>query len=70
MNRTLSDSHSRGGRLFSRGKFTEVPVGKADRHGDFFASYKLPKTITVTTLLLFDHVTLLCGTFLFIKLRE
>ena len=33
-----------------------------------FSSYKLPKT--VTTLLLFGPVTLLCGTFLFIKLSE
>ena len=29
-----------------------------------FSSYKLPKTVTVTTLLLFGPVTLLCGTFL------
>ena len=35
-----------------------------------FSSYKLPKTVTVTTLLLFGQVTLLCGTFLCIKLRE
>ena len=28
----------------------------------------LPKTVTVSKLLLFDHVTLLCGTFLFILL--
>lgn len=33
-------------------------------------SYNLPKTVTVTTLLLFDHVTLLCGKFLFIKLSQ
>ena len=32
----------------------------------YFSSYKLPKTVTVTMLLLFGHVTLLCGTFLFI----
>ena len=31
----------------------------------FFSLNKLPKTVTVTTLLLFGHVTLLCGTFLF-----
>ena len=37
---------------------------------DFFSSYKLPKTVTVTALLLFGHVTLICGTFLFIKLSE
>ena len=37
---------------------------------DFFSSYKLPKTVTVTMLLLFGHVTLLCGTFLFIKLSQ
>ena len=36
----------------------------------FFSSYKLPKTVTVTTLLLFGHVTLLFGTFLFIKLSD
>ena len=35
-----------------------------------FSLYKLPKTVTVTTLLLFGHVTLLCGKFLFIKLSE
>ena len=29
-----------------------------------FSSYKLLKTVTVTTLLLFGPVTLLCGTFL------
>ena len=34
-----------------------------------FSTYKLPKTVTVT-LLLFGSVTLLCGTFLFIKLSE
>ena len=27
----------------------------------FFSSYKLPKTVTVTTLILFGHVKLLCG---------
>ena len=31
-----------------------------------FSSYKLPKTVTVTMVQLFGHVTLLCGTFLFI----
>ena len=36
----------------------------------FFSSYKLPKTVTVTTLLLFGHVTLLRGTLLFILLIE
>ena len=35
-----------------------------------FSSYKLPKTVTVTTLLLFGHVTLLCRKFLCIKLSE
>ena len=35
-----------------------------------FSSYKLPKTVTVTTFLLFGSVTLLCGTFLFINLSE
>ena len=39
-------------------------------HGIFSSSYKLPKTVTVTTLLLFGHVTLLGGKFLFIKLSE
>ena len=34
----------------------------------FFSSYKLPKTVTVNTLLLFGPVMLLCGKFLFIKL--
>ena len=32
----------------------------------FFSSYKLPKTLTVTMLLLFGPVSLLCETFLFI----
>ena len=36
----------------------------------FFSSYKLPKTVTVTTLLLFGHVMLLCGKYIFIKLSE
>ena len=36
----------------------------------FFASHSLLKTVTVTMLLLFDHVTLLCGTFFFILLSE
>ena len=36
----------------------------------FHSSYKLPKTLTVTTLLLFGHVTLLCGKLLFIKLSD
>ena len=31
-----------------------------------FSSYKLPKIVTVTVLLLFGLLTLLCGTFLFI----
>ena len=35
-----------------------------------FSSYKLPKTVTVTTLLLLLHVTLHCGIFLCIKLSE
>ena len=34
----------------------------------FFPSYQLPKTVTVTMLLLFVHVTLLCGKFLCNKL--
>ena len=34
----------------------------------FFSSYKL--TVTVTTLLLFGNVMLLCGTFLFVLLSE
>ena len=53
-------------------------VGRTDRRTDasphisvvFFSSYKMPKTVTVTTLLLFGHVTLLCGTFVFIELNE
>ena len=36
----------------------------------FFSSYKVPKTVTVTTLLLFGHVTLLYGIFIFILLSE
>ena len=36
----------------------------------FFSSYKLPKTGAVTTLLLFGHVNLLCGKFLFVKLSH
>ena len=36
----------------------------------FFSLYKLPKTVTVTILLLSGHVTLLCWTFLFILLSE
>ena len=35
-----------------------------------FSSYKLPKTVTVATLLLFGPVTLLCGKFFCIKLSE
>ena len=52
--------------------------GRTDRRMDtsprtavvFFSSYKLPKTVKVTTLILFGHITLLCGKFLFIKLSE
>ena len=36
----------------------------------FFSSYKLQKTVTVTTLLLFGHVTLLCGKLLFTMLSQ
>ena len=36
----------------------------------FFSSRKVLKTLPVTMLLLFGPVTLLCGTFLFILLRE
>ena len=36
----------------------------------YFFPYKLLKTVTVTMLLLFGSVTLLCGTFLFIYLSE
>ena len=36
----------------------------------FFSLYNLPKTVTITMLLLFGHVTLLCGKFLFIKLSQ
>ena len=36
----------------------------------FFSSYKLLKTVTVTMLLLFGHVNLLCGKFLFIILSQ
>ena len=36
----------------------------------FFSSYTLSKAVTVTTSLLFGHVTLLCITFLCIKLSE
>ena len=47
-------------------------VGRTGRRTDaaphtavgFFFPHKLPKTVTVSTLLLFGHVTLLCGTFL------
>ena len=43
---------------------------REDRHFSiaavFFSSYKLPKTVRVTMLLLFGPVELLCGTFLFI----
>ena len=45
-------------------------VSRTGRRTDaavFFTLYKLPKTVTVTTLLLFGNVTLLCGTFLCIK---
>ena len=38
--------------------------------GIFSPSYKLPKIVIVTTLLLFGHVMLLCGTFLCICLSE
>ena len=43
----------------------QVEDGQEDRH---FSSYKLPKTVTVTTLLLFGPVMLLCGAFLCIYL--
>ena len=36
----------------------------------FFSSYKLPVTLTVTTLLLFSSATLLCGTFVCFQLSE
>ena len=36
----------------------------------FFSSYKLSKTVTVTMLLMFGPVMLLCGTSLCIKLSE
>ena len=36
----------------------------------FFSSYKLPKTVPVTTLPLFGHVTLLCGKCIYFKLSE
>lgn len=77
-----------GGMLFSRAKFIEVTLGKADccrsYVGDrrcfsgrvgrtdgmtetfpgmdsvFFTSYKLPKTLPATMLLLFGPVMLLC----------
>ena len=59
-------------------KWKEATLGELDRRTDtspfiivvFFSSHKLPKTLTVTTLLLFGHVTLLCVTFLFILLSE
>ena len=35
-----------------------------------FSSYKLPKTVIVTTLLFLGSVMLLCGTFLCINLSE
>ena len=47
-----------------------MAIRQEDRHfsthnwGIFFP-YKLPKTVTVTTWLLFGHVTLLCGIFIF-----
>ena len=52
--------------------------GRTDKRTDaslhisavFFSLYKLPETVTVTVLPLFGHVTLLCGTFLFIYLSE
>ena len=36
----------------------------------FYSSYKFPKTVTVTQLLLFGSVTLICVTFLFILLSD
>ena len=36
----------------------------------FFSSYMLPKVQLVTMILLFGHMMLLCGTFLFILLSE
>ena len=103
--------HSRGGMLFSGGKFTEVSVRRADRRSDFFSKtsattmkqWKETNTwwvkvfcwqvvfqaemwcrvtrtdrrtdrrtgaMTVTLLLLFGHVTLLCGTFKWTCLRS
>ena len=107
--------HSRGGRLFSRGKFTEVSVRREDRCCHFFIkantcwvkvfcldrhcfraemwqrvsrtggredkwedghlstyNYRIVTTerVTVTKLLVFGHVMLLCRTFLFMFLGE
>ena len=47
-------------------------VGRTGGRKDIQLRYfsLLPKTVTVTTLLLFGSVTLLCGTFLCIKLSE
>ena len=63
--------------LFFGQKCDEESVGWAGgqtlRHAYLwylFSSNKLPKTVTVTMLLLFGPVTLLCGTFRFMELSE
>ena len=61
---------------FFRWKCEEESVGQAGGRRfsmyscGIFSSYQLPKTVTVTTLLLFGPVMLLCGTFLCISLSE
>ena len=56
--------------LFFGQKCDEESVGQAGGrmlvhvYLRYFFPHKSPKTVTVTTLLLFGHVTLLCGTFL------
>ena len=62
--------------LFFRQKCDKESIGQAGERTllhisvVFFSSYKLPKTVTVTTLLFSGPVTLLCGTFLFMWLSE
>ena len=41
----------------------QTPDNSPHLTATFFSSYKLPETWTLTTLLLFGPVTLLCGTF-------
>ena len=62
--------------LFFGQEYDKVSVGRAGGRTLlhiylwYFFPHMLPKTVIVTMLLLFGHVTLLFGTFLCIRLSE